>query len=78
MQSGDGPPTISLQLVPKVLEPLVSLWVPEAYVVSFKLETDQAILIDKSRKALKNYSHQVSFFISLFFIQCKFICDLCN
>ena len=59
MQSGDGPPTISLHLVPKILEPLVSLWVPNAFVVSFKLETDQALLIDKSRKALKKYNHQV-------------------
>ncbi|CAL7934751.1 unnamed protein product [Xylocopa violacea] len=42
-----GPSTLSLQLVPKILAPLVSLWVPEAFVVSFKLETDETLLISK-------------------------------
>ncbi|XP_046407319.1 phosphopantothenate--cysteine ligase [Ischnura elegans] len=59
MQSDAGPPTISLQLVPKVLKPLVNMWVPNAYVVSFKLETDTALLIKKSREALKKYNHKL-------------------
>ncbi|XP_072756674.1 phosphopantothenate--cysteine ligase [Anoplolepis gracilipes] len=54
-----GPPTISLQLVPKILAPLVSLWVPKAFVVSFKLETDESLLISKARTALNNYHHNV-------------------
>ncbi|XP_076297597.1 phosphopantothenoylcysteine synthetase [Lasioglossum baleicum] len=53
------PPTIALQLVPKLLAPLVCLWVPEAYVVSFKLETDENVLISKARKALNNYKHNL-------------------
>lgn len=60
MQSGHGAPTISLQLVPKMLAPLVSLWVPNAFVVSFKLETDENLLIIKSRDSLNKYKHKVS------------------
>ncbi|KAK2586448.1 hypothetical protein KPH14_010723 [Odynerus spinipes] len=55
----NGPPTISLQLVPKMLEPLVNLWVPEAFVVSFKLETDENVLISKARSALNKYKHNL-------------------
>lgn len=59
MQSGHGAPTISLQLVPKMLAPLVSLWVPHAFVVSFKLETDENLLIAKSRESLTKYKHKL-------------------
>lgn len=59
IQSGHGAPTISLQLVPKMLAPLASLWVPHAYVVSFKLETDEALLIAKSRESLNKYKHKL-------------------
>lgn len=55
-----GPPTIQLKLVPKILAPLVSLWVPQAFVVSFKLETDESVLISKARNALNKYQHNVS------------------
>jgi len=57
--SSSGPPTISLQLVPKILAPLVSLWVPKAFVVSFKLETDENLLISKARTALNKYHHNL-------------------
>lgn len=59
IQSDGGPPNISLHLVPKILEPLVSLWVPNAFVVSFKLETDSTILISKAKGALKKYHHKL-------------------
>ncbi|XP_043271767.1 phosphopantothenate--cysteine ligase [Venturia canescens] len=55
----NGPPTISLHLAPKILTPLVSLWVPKAFVVSFKLETDEKLLILKARNALINYKHNL-------------------
>lgn len=42
-----------------MLAPLVSLWVPHAYVVSFKLETDENLLIAKARDSLKKYKHKV-------------------
>ncbi|XP_043465472.1 phosphopantothenate--cysteine ligase [Leptopilina heterotoma] len=56
--SSSGPPKIALQLVPKILKPLVSLWVPDAFVISFKLETDENLLISKARDALNNYQHK--------------------
>lgn len=59
--SSSGPPSIQLQLVPKMLEPLVNVWVPKAFVISFKLETDEKILITKAREALKKYNHNVSY-----------------
>jgi len=39
--------------------PLVKEWAPRAYVVTFKLETDQSILISKAQGALKKYGHQL-------------------
>lgn len=59
--------------MPKVLRPLVQEWTPEGYIVSFKvslrmrraflsscqLETEQALLIPKSRAALSRYGHQL-------------------
>ena len=42
-----------------MLAPLVKNWVPDAFVVSFKLETDQTILLKKAKKALETYQHRV-------------------
>lgn len=54
-----GAPKIQLELVPKILKPLVSSWVPHAFVVSFKLETDDSLLIAKSRESLTKYNHKL-------------------
>ena len=59
IQSSEGPPTVKLQLVPKMLRPLVSQWASNCFVVSFKLETDPEILIAKSRAALEKYGHSL-------------------
>ncbi|NWH67053.1 PPCS ligase, partial [Geococcyx californianus] len=59
IQSTEGPLQITMKMVPKMLSPLVKEWAPEAFVISFKLETDPLILIDKSRQALEKYRHQV-------------------
>ena len=59
LQSSEGAPSVQLQLVPKMLKPLVKNWVPNAFVVSFKLETDPKILILKAEKALKTYGHSL-------------------
>nr|XP_022339819.1 phosphopantothenate--cysteine ligase-like [Crassostrea virginica] len=59
IQSSEGPLNLSLQLVPKMLEPLVKEWVPKAFVVSFKLETNKDILVSKSLQALDKYQHQL-------------------
>lgn len=53
------PLQLELQLVPKFLRPLVKYWAPEAYVVSFKLETDPDNLVRKSRRALECYGHKL-------------------
>ena len=45
----EGVPNLQLALVPKMLTPLVKHWVKEAFIVSFKLETDQELLVDKAR-----------------------------
>lgn len=57
--NSDEPLKLTLQLVPKFLHPLVKYWVPDAYVVSFKLETDPDKLISKSRRALECYGHKL-------------------
>lgn len=36
---GEKPLHLSLELVPKMLKPLVKDWVPDAYVISFKVST---------------------------------------
>ncbi|KAK9878864.1 hypothetical protein WA026_003696 [Henosepilachna vigintioctopunctata] len=59
IQSSLGGPSIQLQLVPKLLAPLVDSWVPHAFIVSFKLETDESILIQKGREALNRYKHKL-------------------
>lgn len=57
--NSDEPLKLTLQLVPKFLRPLVKYWVPGAYIVSFKLETDSEKLITKSRRALECYGHKL-------------------
>lgn len=57
--NSNEPLKLTLQLVPKFLHPLVKYWAPDAYVVSFKLETDSDKLIAKSRKALECYGHKL-------------------
>ncbi|XP_058487894.1 phosphopantothenate--cysteine ligase [Solea solea] len=59
IQSSNGPLQLSLNMVPKILSPLVKDWAPQAFVISFKLETDPAILLEKARRALDTYRHQV-------------------
>lgn len=59
IQSSDGPMNLRLRQVPKMLRPLVQVWVPEAYVISFKLETDIEILVSKAQRALTMYQHNL-------------------
>lgn len=47
IQSREGQLTLDLQQVPKALGVLTSTWAPKAIVVSFKLETDEDILVHK-------------------------------
>ena len=59
MQSSEGAPEVKLHLVPKMLKPVVKVWVPDAYVVSFKLETNADLLIPKAAGAIKTYGHKL-------------------
>jgi phosphopantothenate-cysteine ligase len=49
---------LDLKPVPKLIGKLRHDWCPEAFVVTFKLETDPSILFAKMRKALDSYQHQ--------------------
>lgn len=59
IQSGKGSLVIEMDQVPKVLKPMVEKWVPEGYLVSFKLETDPKLLVPKAVGALQRYGHQL-------------------
>ncbi|XP_010345804.1 phosphopantothenate--cysteine ligase isoform X3 [Cebus imitator] len=59
IQSSGGPLQITMKMVPKMLSPLVKDWAPKAFIISFKLETDPSIVINRARKALEIYQHQV-------------------
>jgi phosphopantothenate---cysteine ligase (ATP) len=50
---------IDLEPVPKFLKQLVDVWAPDALIVSFKLETDPAILVQKAQYSLQKYSHHL-------------------
>lgn len=50
---------IDLDPVPKFLKLLVDGWAPRSMIISFKLETDPALLAEKARYALKKYSHHL-------------------
>ncbi|KAL4420389.1 hypothetical protein ABPG75_010045 [Micractinium tetrahymenae] len=55
IQSAGGPLTITLSKVPKMLGTLRRQWCPRSMVVSFKLETDQQILLKKAYGAIEAY-----------------------
>jgi phosphopantothenate-cysteine ligase len=64
IQSSDGGLSLTLAKVPKILKPLVREWAPQGFVVSFKLETDEALLKGKAKGSLKVYGHQVIYIFS--------------
>merc|ERR1712216_82943 len=55
MQSSAGAPEIKLTNSPKMLKPLRDEWCPEAFVVTFKLETDESILVQKATGSIEKY-----------------------
>lgn len=58
-QESGGKLIVNLEPVPKFLSRLVDKWAPLAMIISFKLETDESILISKARSALDKYQHQL-------------------
>lgn len=59
IQSDEGALILKLEPVPKVIKPLVVKWCPDAFIISFKLETRPEILLTKARQALEKYKHNV-------------------
>ncbi|KAK9270479.1 hypothetical protein L1049_026059 [Liquidambar formosana] len=55
IQSASGPLDMRLAQVPKMLPVLRKEWAPAAFCISFKLETDSKILLEKADMALKRY-----------------------
>ncbi|KAI5082680.1 hypothetical protein GOP47_0002423 [Adiantum capillus-veneris] len=55
IQSAGGSLAMQLASVPKMIKVLREIWAPLAFCVSFKLETDQTILIQKAKDALSKY-----------------------
>lgn len=59
IQSSTGPLTLTLPNTPKMLGCLRYTWAPQSFCVSFKLETDENLLLSKSRTAIQNYGMNV-------------------
>ncbi|KDP32728.1 hypothetical protein JCGZ_12020 [Jatropha curcas] len=59
IQSASGPLDMRLVQVPKMLSVLRKEWAPMAFCISFKLETDSEILLQKADMALKKYKMHV-------------------
>lgn len=55
ISSSKGPLCIALRASPKMLGVLRSAWCPEAMIVSFKLETEQALLQAHAERAMQRY-----------------------
>lgn len=55
IQSRDGDLHLHLHQVPKMLGCIVDTWMPDGFLVSFKLETDASILEAKATKSLSTY-----------------------
>ncbi|EGD76755.1 phosphopantothenate-cysteine ligase [Salpingoeca rosetta] len=59
IQSRDGNLSLHMEQVPKLLHMVKPQLCPECYVVTFKLETDEALLAQKARAALAAYGHEM-------------------
>ncbi|CAB3402569.1 unnamed protein product [Caenorhabditis bovis] len=57
--ASDSQLNLALSVAPKVIERVVNSYVPNAFIVSFKLETDSKKLIPKAKAALAKYGHQL-------------------
>lgn len=55
IQSQSGALALHLTRVPKALGIIRRYWLPEAMITSFKLETDESILLEKAQKSIDMY-----------------------
>ena len=59
IQSSQDGLELKLRPVPKMLGKLKKEWCPDAFVASFKLETDSRILNSKCKQSLQRYGHEL-------------------
>lgn len=59
IQSSGGSPKIQLRVAPKILREVATKWAVNTYIISFKLETDEGLLVPKARNALERYKHKM-------------------
>ncbi|XP_042470657.1 phosphopantothenate--cysteine ligase 2-like [Zingiber officinale] len=59
IQSAEGPLDMRLTQVPKMLSVMRKDWAPAAFCISFKLETDPDILLQKADTAMRKYGMHV-------------------
>eukprot|EP01094_Clydonella_sp_ATCC50884_P024512 TRINITY_DN6160_c0_g1_i1.p2 TRINITY_DN6160_c0_g1~~TRINITY_DN6160_c0_g1_i1.p2 ORF type:complete len:326 (+),score=118.09 TRINITY_DN6160_c0_g1_i1:41-979(+) len=59
IQSRDGDLHLHLHQVPKMLGCIVNTWMPDGFLASFKLETDESILEAKATRSLEMYRGNV-------------------
>jgi len=59
IQSREGSLVLELTQVPKMLGEAAATWAPDSLLVTFKLETDPALLRKKALGALASYGHEV-------------------
>ncbi|GMM35372.1 phosphopantothenate--cysteine ligase [Saccharomycopsis crataegensis] len=57
--STNGKLKLNLDPVPKFLKTIVDRWYNNSFIISFKLETDDGLLIKKCKQALARYDHQL-------------------
>jgi phosphopantothenate-cysteine ligase len=58
-EGGGGGLTLHLDAVPKMLGMLRASWCPRAVIVTFKLETDAALLESKAAASLRSYGQDM-------------------
>lgn len=59
IQSGNGDLELCLKPVPKLIKFIKKTICPDAFIVSFKLETDEDLVIKKAKESLKKYQHDL-------------------
>lgn len=57
IQSHNSNLVMEFEQVPKMIQPLVKHWAKGGLIISFKLETDPCLLLEKSRASLSKYGH---------------------
>jgi phosphopantothenate---cysteine ligase (ATP) len=60
IQSGYGDLELCLKPVPKLIKFIKTKICPDAFIVSFKLETDHELVIKKAKESLKKYQHDLA------------------